>query len=221
MKPLTPASVEASLPPAAWPDQPPPDVPEAELRRGMRRVLDNRPERGGIWVFAYGSLIWEGGFEHDDDPVGTVEGLIRRYCIWDMRNRGTPARPALTLGLQRGPGVCAGVAFHLPEHGLEESLWTVWKQEMAGGYYTAEQVDVLTRRGSVAATTFVADPQPPLYAGSPGEALVAGNLAASAGAGGTAADYLAQTAAALRGRGASDPYLQRLENAVRPRLGQP
>ena len=112
---LTRALIEARLPLTVAAGTQPATVPEAELRRGMGRVLGQRKTADGIWVFAYGALIWEDGFGHDSARAGTVEGLVRRYCIWDNRNRGTVAQPALTLGLDRQPGACAGVAFHLPE----------------------------------------------------------------------------------------------------------
>ncbi len=216
---LTRALIEARLPLTVAAGAQPAAVPEAELRRGMGRVLDERQAADGIWVFAYGALIWEDGFAYDAARAGTVEGLVRRYCIWDNRNRGTVAQPALTLGLDRQPGACAGIAFHLAEDAVQEALWTVWKQEMAGGYYTAEWVDAATEAGPVAAVTFVADPRHPLYAGAVPESEVVDLLSVGVGPGGTAASYLMQTADALRRWGIPDPALDRCEAAVARRLG--
>ena len=215
---LTRALIEARLPLTVAAGTQTATVPEAELRRDMQRILGQRQE-SGIWVFAYGALIWEDGFAHDTARAGAVEGLVRRYCIWDNRNRGTVEQPALTLGLDRRPGSCAGVAFHLVEATVQEALWTVWKQEMSGGYYTAEWVDVATKAGPVAAVTFVADPRHPLYAGAVPESEVVDLLAVGVGPGGTAARYLLQTADALRDRGIPDADLERLEAAVARRLG--
>jgi len=215
---LTRALIEARLPLTVAAGAQPAAVPEAELRRGMQGVLDQRQSADGIWVFAYGALIWEGD-ANDAARAGTVDGLVRRYCIWDNRNRGTVAQPALTLGLDRRPGACAGIAFHLAEDAVQEALWNVWKQEMSGGYYTAEWVDVATEAGPVAAVTFVADPRHPLYAGALPESEIVGLLAAGVGPGGTAAGYLMQTADALRGWGIPDTGLDRYEAAVARRLG--
>lgn len=216
---LTRALIEARLPLTVAAGTQPATVPETELRRGMGRVLDERRAADGIWVFAYGALIWEDGFAHDAARAGTVQGLVRRYCIWDNRNRGTVEQPALTLGLDRQPGACGGVAFHLPEDTVQEALWTVWKQEMSGGTYAAEWVDARTEAGPVAAVTFVADPRHPLYAGAAPESEIVDLLAAGIGPGGTAASYLLQTADALRGWGIPDTELERLEAAVARRLG--
>lgn len=219
MTTLNRALIEARLPLTVAAGTQPATVPEAELRRGMGRVLDERRAADGIWVFAYGALIWEDGFAHDAARAGTVQGLVRRYCIWDNRNRGTVEQPALTLGLDRQPGACGGVAFHLAEDRVQEALWTVWKQEMSGGYYTAEWVDAATEAGQVAAVTFVADPRHPLYAGAVPESEIVDLLAAGVGPGGTTASYLLQTADALRGWGIPDTELERLEAAVARRLG--
>ncbi len=225
---LTRALIEARLPLTVAAGAQPATVPEAALRRGMQGVLDGRQAADGIWVFAYGALIWEDGFAHDAARAGTVEGLVRRYCVWDNRNRGTVEQPALTLGLSetrsvcgwdRQPGACAGVAFHLPEDAVQDAFWTVWKQEMAGGYYTAEWVEAETQAGPVAAVTFVADPRHSLYAGALPESEVVDLLAVGVGPGGTAAEYLLRTAEALRGWGIPDPALDRLEAAVARRLG--
>ncbi len=224
---LTRALIEARLPLTVAAGAQPATVPEAELRRGMGRVLDERRTTDGIWVFAYGALIWTGD-ANDAARPGTVDGLVRRYCIWDNRNRGTVEQPALTLGLaetrsvcgwDRRPGACGGVAYHLAEDTVQDTLWTVWKQEMSGGYYTAEWVDVATEAGPVAAVTFVADPRHPLYAGAVPESEIVDLLAAGVGPGGTAASYLLQTADALRGWGIPDPDLEQLEAAVAQRLG--
>ena len=216
---LTRALIEARLPLTVAAGMQPATVPEAELRRGMQGVLDQRQTADGIWVFAYGALIWEDGFAHDAARTGTVDGLARRYCIWDNRNRGTVEQPALTLGLHWQPGACGGVAYHLAEDTVQDALWTVWKQEMSGGYYTAEWVEAVTEAGPVAAVTFVADPRHPLYAGAVPETEIVDLLAAGVGPGGTAAGYLLQTADALRGWGIPDLDLQRLEAAVARRLG--
>ena len=214
---LTRALIEARLPLTVAAGTQSATVPEAELRRGMQGVLDQR-QTDGIWVFAYGALIWTGD-ANDAARPGTVDGLGRRYCSWDDRNRGTMAQPALTLGLDRRPGTCGGVAFHLAEEEVQEALWNVWKQEMSGGYYTAEWVDVATEAGPVAAVTFVADPRHPFYAGAVPESEIVDLLAAGVGPGGTAASYLLQTADALRGWGIPDTELERLEAAVARRLG--
>ena len=214
---LTAALIEARTPARVLADRLPPQVPDDVLRRNADAVLAER--RGsGIWVFAYGALIWDHVYKCDEERLGTVQGMARRYCLRDTSNRGTPGRPSLTLGLEPADGACAGVAVHLADWGLKRNFQAVWTHEMSGGLYDARWVQVATAEGVLDAVTFVADPLHLLFAGQVPEEEVAAILAATAGPGGPAADYLRRTADAMRERGTPDPYLDRLAAAVAARL---
>lgn len=214
---LTDALIQARTPARINADIPAPTVPNEVLRRGAAAILSRR-QSGGVWVFAYGALMWDRIYKTDEERPGTLRGLVRRYCLRDTGNRGTPGRPSLTLGLEPADGACDGLAAHLPERGLGANFWLVWKHEMASGFYRAIWMPVETAGGTVDAVTFVADPLHPLFAGQVPEAEVAHILAGTAGPGGPAADYLRRTADATRGLGAPDPYLDRLAALVAARL---
>ena len=199
-----------------------PGPPEASLREGADKILAERPrqrDEPGIWVFAYGALLWQHPKQYDVMHPGRVQGLTRRYCLYDERNRGTPGHRSLTLGLIPGAEPCVGGAMHLVEDGLAETFWSVWKQEMTAGAYEACWVPVETEHGTFAAVTFVADPDHPLYAGTPSDEDVARTLATTSGSGGTAASYLAKTVGALRGLGLRDARLEGLQARVTTLLG--
>lgn len=200
----------------APPGVPVPGLPDADLRRGFDAVLSEREPGAGLWVFAYGALLWERDFAWDEERVAGLSGLEVRYCLWDERNRGTPEHRSFTLGLRPGEG-CTGAALHLAENGVEDNAWKVWRHEMPPGYYRARWVWVETEVGPVRALTFVADPDHPLYAGDVPESEVATVLASTSGEGGTAAEYLINTVKALRERGVPNPYLDRLHESVASR----
>lgn len=194
-----------------------PSVPDAVLDRQLRAVLAERTGPG-LWVFAYGALLWEREFAFDEERIGGVHGMIRRYCVWDNRNRGTPERPSLTQGLEAGAGSCSGAVLHLPEDGLDAAFRTVWQHEMPPGYYEARWLEVETGAGPVSAVSFVANPLHPLYAGAMPAERVADILATTAGPGGPAAEYLLNTAEWLRAHGERDDGLERLCATVAERL---
>lgn len=198
----------------ALPNAPIPGLSPDRLRRGADAALSERRDANGVWVFAYGALMWDGSFNSDRQHPAWVRGMRRRYCIWDERNRGTPARRSLTLGLEPGPGACPGLAMHIAAAKLDEQFWTVWQHEMPGGYYTARWVQADTDAGPIDALTFVADPLHPLYAGLVPDDTVAAVLASTTGHGGTALEYLDRTAAALRAAGVPDEYLERISARV-------
>ena len=195
----------------------PPLLTDAMLRERLDQAMAGADAADGVWVFAYGSLMWEHRFAWDRDPLVVATGLVRRYSVRDVRSRGTECRPSLTLALGRAAGDCAGVAFRLPADRLDAALWTIWTQEMRGGFYTAEWIDVAGPAGSIRALTFVADPTHPLHVDLP-ESEQAMLIAAGSGPGGTAAEYLRNTARTMRDRGRPDPYLDRLENAMEQAL---
>ena len=218
MEILTTELIRERLPAKEKGSKPDGTVPDDVLRRGADAILADRLG-DGVWVFAYGALIWERPYASDGERIGTLHGMARQYCLRDDRNRGTPEHPSLTLGLVPDRGACSGLVVHLAEPDLTQNFWAVWEHEMAGGFYNARWVQVLTAAGPLDAITFVADPLHPLFAGLLDDDAVADILATAAGPGGPAADYLRQTSDAMRHRGAPDPYLERLASLVAARLG--
>ena len=184
---------------------------DAQLQRSLEQTLRDGP-RGDVWIFAYGSLIWNPLFPVAEERVARIHGLHRAFCIWSRLGRGSPERPGLVLGLARG-GACSGVVLRLEERHVLEELALVWRREMVTGAYRPTWVKARTSQGLVDAITFVADRRAAGYAGRLTEAEVTDVLRTGGGFLGTCAEYLAQTQAGLEARGIRDEGLQRLASA--------
>jgi len=167
-----------------------------------------------VWVFGYGSLMWNPAFHHAELRPARVHGWHRSFCIWNTFGRGSPEKPGLTLALERG-GACAGVAIRIAAEQVPSELGVLWNREMLTGSYLPRWVRLRTAAGPVAALTFVVNRGHPRYAGRLPQERVAQLLAHARGPLGESREYLEQTVAELARHGAKDGAMHALLRAVR------
>lgn len=167
---------------------------------------------GDLWVFGYGSLIWNPGFAFVERRPARLIGEHRSLCIYSMVHRGTPERPGLVLGLDRG-GACQGVAFRVAGAARTETIAYLRKREQITGVYRETVRSVWLHgdaRERIAALTYVADRGHPQYAGRlPPEEQVR-LVRQGHGQSGANIDYVLSTIAALEAEGVRDAPLHRL-----------
>jgi cation transport protein ChaC len=186
---------------------------EEELRTSLEATLAGTDLADGVWLFGYGSLIWNPAFHFEDRRVGTVYGWHRRFCLWTHLGRGCPERPGLVLGLERG-GSCQGALFHIaPDLALEE-LAIVWRREMIGGAYVPRWVEARTAQRAIRAIAFVINRAHERYARSLSDQQVAEAIATAQGWLGPCADYLINTVDHLAALGIHDRPLEKLRRQV-------
>ncbi len=170
---------------------------------------------GDLWVFGYGSLMWNPGFPHAARMPALLRGWHRALCVYSHVWRGTPERPGLVLGLDRG-GACWGIAFRVAADDAREVLDYLDTRERVTHVYWRRTVAVRLADGArVAAETYVADPRHAQYAGrlAPGDA--AHLIRAARGRGGTNAEYLENTVRHLDDFGLKEGPLHDLLRRVR------
>jgi cation transport protein ChaC len=167
-----------------------------------------------VWIFAYGSLIWEPVFDYVEAEPALLRGYHRSCCLYSFDYRGTPARPGLVLGLDAG-GSCRGIAFRLAPDGQARSLERLWRREMTvPPVYDPRRLPIATKRGTLTALAFTVRRDRSDYAGRLPLDAAARLIAQARGRRGTCRDYLDKTLAHLAALGIVDAPLRRLAERV-------
>lgn len=190
------------------------DHTEAEFDALTGEVLSEyKPEE--LWVFAYGSLIWNPEFKFLESRMATANGWHRSFCLKLTRWRGTRELPALMLALDRG-GTCKGVAYRLPKEDHFGQIGLLLRREIDANPPTnvPRWISVKTEQGTVRALTFVAAPGGNAYAGTLPIEKVAHVLARAAGHWGSCAQYLFRTATMLEEHGIRDRNIWMIQGLV-------
>ena len=162
-----------------------------------------------IWVFAYGSLMWNPGFPHLEVRRGRLYGYHRRFCIYSHVYRGTPERPGLVLGLDRG-GSCEGLAFRVPAGEAVEVMEYLYERELVTDVYIPRWVKVATPDGEVRAASFIVDRAHHQYTGELQLDATAELIRRGVGVSGPGIDYLRNTVHHMEALGLATGDLKRI-----------
>ncbi|MCB8879765.1 gamma-glutamylcyclotransferase [Acidisoma cellulosilytica] len=192
---------------------------ETELAASQAKFMAAHPAGEDLWLFGYGSLMWNPVIDFAERRVATIYGFHRAYCIWLLLGRGSPAHPGLMLALDRG-GSCAGLAYRIPAHLLEHEMPLLWRREMAGYTYRAQWVTAHSADGPVRALTFVVDRRSPRYASKLSDDEIASRVATASGILGSCTSYLKDTLETLQSLGLKDQRLSRIATLVAARKAQ-
>jgi len=170
-----------------------------------------------LWVFGYGSLVWNPGFAWTSRRIARLDGFHRSFCMRSIHHRGTEDAPGLVLALDAAEGArCHGIAFEIAPQIAEETLEYLRARELISAAYL-ETVQRLTLDDGqdVEAVAYVIDRDHGQYCGALALEDQAQIIARAVGGRGPNCEYLHQTTAHLAELGLPDPELQWLSDRVK------
>lgn len=170
----------------------------------------------GLWVFGYGSLIWNPGFDYSQKQLAALSGFHRAFCMWSVHYRGTAQAPGLVLALDPMDGAsCHGVAYHVAAEGAEAAHEYLRARELvSSAYYEALHPVRLADGRDVPALCYIVDRGHSQYAGGLGLEAQAEVIAQAHGSAGPNCEYLHNTAQHLSALGIADSDMEALSLLV-------
>ncbi len=170
-----------------------------------------------MWVFGYGSLLWNPGFPVAQSAVATLSGYARSFCMRSIHHRGTEAEPGLVLALDEQEGaVCKGLALAVARGYEGQTLAMLRERELISSAYLEKDLSVTPTDGSpVIAVTYVIDAAHRQYCGGLALEEQARIIARAQGERGPNTEYLFNTTSHLAEIGLYDPDLDWLATRVR------
>lgn len=189
---------------------------EEELQRSMHEMLAQNPHPDQpIWVFAYGSLIWNPVIEFAERKKAFLPEWQRAFCMKLLGGRGSEKAPGRMLALVPGDGV-TGVAYRLHPDNLCSELHLIWKREMCTKSYIPLWADVVLEDNTTAnALVFVMRECDPTYDRNAEVNHVAPFILQAQGPLGRNVDYVSKLQSALNLEGIMDHYIECLSNHLK------
>src|SRR6266566_7499503 len=183
--------------------------------------------KGDLWVFGYGSLMWRPGFEFIEQFPARLIGEHRALCVYSFDHRGTPEKPGLVLGLDRG-GACRGIAFRVSAKQRNDTVQYLRSREQTTNVYREVMRSVWLEneaRQRVSALAYVVDRGHVQYAGPLSLTEQFRHVQQGHGQSGANREYVLATVKAIEAEGFRDSQLHRLatmlhdDHALHPRPG--
>jgi cation transport protein ChaC len=168
-----------------------------------------------LWIFAYGSLMWDPAIHVVEIRAAALTGFHRRFCLKVEIGRGSQGRPALMAALDVG-GECHGLAMRIPAQAVDGETEILWMREMIGEAYIPVFCNVSTPQGSVEALAFVMDRKSARFAdiGAEEAARIISN---GSGILGTNLEYFDNLATHVEALGIRDEVFEDIRTSLRGR----
>ena len=180
-----------------------------ETREAERRKWLDGHWGHDLWVFGYGSLMWDPALEFVEVRHAHCDGFQRSFCLWDEGGRGSDEQPGLMLALDEG-GACGGLAFRIAAKNMDHETFVLFRREMIAPAYRPVWLNLVTVDGPIQGLGFAANHgHENIRPGIPLDKQ-AGMIARARGIFGTNFEYLSDTHRHLKLLGVDDAYISEL-----------
>lgn len=187
----------------------------AQLDASLNHMIETCPKDQGIWIFGYGSLIWNPLLEYAEVQPAHLKGWQRDFNIRLLAGRGSEHTPGRMLGL-KPEGETLGLAFRLSDDNARCELQLLWMREMLAGVYTPKWCPLSLADGrEIFGITFITDSKHPLYESNSTLNTVAALISQASGSLGSNAEYLFSLDSALEQHRMPDSNITELARCVR------
>ena len=167
----------------------------------------------GLWVFGYGSLLWNPAFNFVASEPAKLEGFRRHFCLHLNMGRGSVDKPGIMLALDTG-GHCDGCAFLIKPEDIDSETRILWMREMLSGAYLPHWGEITLQGKMVHGLTFIVNKQHSRYVTDLTEEETLKRLAQGEGYLGTCREYLENTVDHLDEINVKDAYLHNLRDLL-------
>jgi cation transport protein ChaC len=200
-------AIAAGLP-AGW------RLSDEVIEQSRLALLGDHGSGDDLWIYCYGSLMWDPGFHFTEVRLADADGYQRRFTLKIDLGRGSRQYPGLMLSLERQEGCCRGLAFRIEASAVHAESAILWRREMLRGGYSPAMLPMSTPQGPIAALAFVSNPAHASYVGELPVSETASIIARGKGILGTNREYLARLAMQLEALGIEDRYVLELYRQI-------
>jgi glutathione-specific gamma-glutamylcyclotransferase len=190
--------------PASW------RLPDELIEASRLALLGDHKAGDDLWIYSYGSLMWDPGFHFAEVRLADLENYQRRFTLKIDLGRGSRQYPALMLSLEPQEGRCRGLAFRIAADSVDTESALLWRREMLRGGYSPAMVPMTTPQGPITALAFVSNRSHASYVGELPLAETASIIATGKGVLGTNREYLMQLVTQLQALEIQDIYVEQL-----------
>jgi cation transport protein ChaC len=184
-----------------------------EVRDALRAETLRGRLHEDIWIFAYGSLMWDPAFHFEEVRYATLDGACRSFRLLDTIGRGSPKFPGLMAGLGHGNG-CDGLAFRINAARCDAETDVLWMREMICPGYAARFHELRTPQGPVEGLAFWLDENCEQCLPTIALPDAAKLISQGKGPGGTSREYLEKLVRQLDTLGLADASMETLLSLV-------